>query len=199
MKFGFIALLPLLLLVGCETESDIFYLPHPALVNVPATQPAQQPPAQVLATVLGVRNADPAHHIPLSIETRLRIENVGSQPITFDPAQMQLTTADLVQFPPPLVYPDSSFTIPPGLSTVVTANFPFPAGTTYESYDLSTIHLRWNIRIGERDIPLSRDFQSAVRPSYGYDPNLPGYPYLDDEPDPPYPYVGGPVIIHRNW
>jgi hypothetical protein len=184
-------------LSGCsEYEGDDYYIPHPALVNAPSTQPSQEPPAQVLATVLGIRRPDPKSHIPLSVEARLRLENTGAQPIMFDPTSLQLTSADLVQFPAPIVTPPMSIYVAPGLSTVVTADFPFPPGSTSARIDLSTIHLRWIIRIGDRAVSMARNFRNSSPPYYGYDPYYPGYPFLYDEP---YLFFDGPVIMHHRW
>jgi hypothetical protein len=192
---SYLAVIPVLLLVGCSPYvSGYYFTPHPGLSNVPATQPSQPVPAQVLATIIGIRNPDSKVNLPLSMEVRLMIENVGNQPVTFDARSMQLSTGDLVPFQPPLFNATSSAVIPPGQSAIVTANFPFPNGANYDQVDLSILHLRWLIRVGDREVQQIQEFRRAVYATYGYDPYYEPYPYYQ-----PYPVVGGVVIVHRRW
>jgi len=92
-------------LVGCSPYLEDFnYSPHPAVVEVRSTTNSQSPAVVALASVIGVHVADKKLDIPESVELRLRLENNGQETATFDPATMQLTSAHLQPFPPPIIH-----------------------------------------------------------------------------------------------
>jgi hypothetical protein len=191
-SFYFAACLPLLLLVGCGPYVDgYYYSPRPAMTAVPTTQPSEPPPVVALASVIGIRREDSTLHIPLSVEIRLRLDNNGPQVVTFDPRMMELTTGDLVRFPPPVLFnTPPQLVVEPEQSMVVTADFPFPDAQPYDHFDLSTLQLRWLERIGTQNVTQIADFRRVelVYPYYYYGPDWGPYPY---------PYISGAVIIRR--
>ena len=193
-SIGILGGLLLLLAAGCAPYVEgYYYAPHPALALIPATQPSQPPTVAAFASVVGIRRQDDQLHLPLSIEVRLRIDNNGSQQLWFDPRSMQLTSGDLIRFGPPLIDAESQLVVDPGQSALITANFPFPGGKSYDDFDLSSLELRWGERVGPQNVGQVAEFRRAiyVYPSYYYGPYWDyGYPY-------PYPYFHGVVIIRR--
>jgi len=105
-------ILPLasLLLAGCAQSQYVpgyaFY-PEPAAVQVahPTSPQNQQVPLTVLATVVGVRNADANAHVPSSVAVHLRFENNGPSRVLFDPRTLELSNGQLRVFPPPQTDP----------------------------------------------------------------------------------------------
>lgn len=196
----FLGLLGVGFVGGCGPYvEDFHYLPHPAYAEIRAstastTQPAQ-PPVTANATVIGIRRADSAAHVPLSIEVRLRVDNHGPLPITFDPASLDLSTGELMRFPPPLVRPQGPVTLEPGQTLIAEAFFPFPPGASYENVNLQVLQLHWTAVVDGHPIAQTADFHRIHR--YYDDPYLayPGpyyYPYY------PYYYpVGVGVVIRR--
>ncbi|HET6249042.1 MAG TPA: hypothetical protein VFE47_15195 [Tepidisphaeraceae bacterium] len=201
-----VSLLGLTLLTGCSPYVDgYYYAPHPAVAEIQATttttQPAQAPappaaPVTVYATVVGIRRENRDQHIPLSVEVRLRLDNHGQAAVTFDPHTLDLTTGDLVRFPPPVIAPPP-VSLPPGQPVIVQANFPFPPGLSYDSVNVQNLQLRWAVDIEGHTVPQAAEFHRVYQyyddpywgngPYWGY-----GYPY-------PYygPYVGGRIVIRR--
>jgi hypothetical protein len=197
----FVGLLGLLFVGGCGPYVEGFrYQPHPGYAEIragvpgaPATQPATPPPVTAYATVVGVRRADSGEHLPLSIQVRLRLDNHGPLPASFDPASLDLTTGELVRFPPPLVRPPGPVTLEPGQTLISEAYFPFPPGATFDNINLQTLQFNWTVVLDGHPIAQSVDFH-RIR-EYYYDPYWygPG-PYY------PYPYyypVGVGVVIRR--
>jgi hypothetical protein len=192
----------LLFLGGCGPYVDDFgYAPHPGLAEIragapgiSATKPAGPPPVTAYATVVGIRRPDSAAHLPLSVEVRLRLDNHGPQAVTFDPASLDLTTGELMRFPPPLVRPAGPVTLQPGQTLVAEANFPFPPGATYENVNLQTLQLNWTVALDSHGVMQSVDFHRIHQ--YYYDPYWYGpyyYPYGPYY----YPTVGVGVVIRR--
>jgi hypothetical protein len=184
--------LPLLFLIGCASQyvGGYYYYPHPGTITVPATQPTQPSPVTTLATVVGVRYPD--EHLPLSVEVRLRLDNKGAQPITFDPRSLELTSADLMRFLPAIVTVPTPLIVSPGQSVLIDAEFPFPDSKTYESADLDSLHLSWLLQVGSRSEPQAMDFhREDYYPRRYYDPYWDG-PYAY-----PYPVFGGVWVVHR--
>lgn len=118
------------------------FVPHPADVSAGDGQ------VRALASVIGIRSADKKAGLPLSVETRVQVENRGETPITFDPTTLRLTSGDLRPFGQPIVMPPGSIEIPAGQSATVQANFPYPAGSSQRGVDLNGLNLEW---VAERD------------------------------------------------
>jgi hypothetical protein len=187
--------LSLLLIVGCASPTFVggyYYLPHPGLADVPATQPSQPPAVSALATVVGIRYPDDQTHLPWSAEVRLRLENNGPETVTFDLRSLELTTGDLTRFLPAIVDnpPAGPLNIGPGQTAMVIADFPFPEGRPYDQYDVSSLHLRWSVQVGGRSAQQIVDFRLEDYPRYYYRPYYDDYPY-------PYPVFGGAFFFHR--
>lgn len=140
------------LLAGCAQSQyvpGVAFYPQPAAVEVahPTGPQNQQVPLTVLATVLGIRNADPDAHVPYSVAIRLRFDNNGPSRVVFDPRTLELTNGELRAFPPPQTDPARVVVIQPGARQEVTAYFPFPRGTTAHDWDLKRLRLRWRVDI----------------------------------------------------
>src|SRR5258708_2756859 len=104
-----LVLLGLIFVGGCGPYVDgYYYLPHPAMAEIrttAATQPSakpQPPPLVAYASIVGIRRENRDLKIPLSVEIRLRLDNHGPQAVQFDPRSLDLTTAELLPFPPPI-------------------------------------------------------------------------------------------------
>jgi len=191
-----LAFLPFLFLIGCSAYvPGYYYMPHPGLVDVPATQPSQLAPAQVLASVIGIRYPDKGANLPQAVEVRIRVENSGLDAVVFDQQSMELHSGDLVQFAAPIIDPPSQVRLEPGQSGIITVEFPFPNGKSCDQLNMSNLHLQWTVRVGDRFVKQSEDFYRSSYPDYGYDPYWDGYPHGYYEPYPAY----GVVVIHRRW
>ncbi len=195
MKYiHYIKYLPLVLLMGCAPYvGGYYYEPHPGLVQIPATQPTQQPTLSALATIVGIRYEDDRVHLPESVELRLRLDNTGDEPVTFDPRSMNLSSGDLLRFLPAIANPPEAVMIPPGQSTWFVANFPFPPGTSYGQFDLSALQLRWTVQTAGKSQDLVIDFRRSAYPYGYYGPYWAAYPYPY-----PFPIFRGVVVVgHR--
>ena len=183
--------LALLLLIGCTAYVGAYqYMPRPMLAEVPATQPGQNPPLTVLASVIGVRRADKDQGIPESVHVRLRVENNGPGMVNFNPASLELTSGALIRFPPALTRPVQTVAVVPAQAAVFDAYFPFPAGQSYDTTDLGALQLRWQVQIAGQVVGQVVYFH-RVSWRY-YDPYWDAYyPYY------PRPWYGGRVVIER--
>ena len=196
--------LPFLFLVGCVySPPDYFYLPHPGVAEVAGTQPSQGAVVTTSATIAGVTWPDDQQHLPGQVQARLRVHNNDSRAITFDPHSISLTTADMVQFPAPMLNVSGLLTIGAGETVVVNADFPLPGGRTPDQMDLSSLQLRWSVGTnGGSNAEQMLSFQRSYGRAYRYydDPYWDGYPYRGVYPYAyPYPVVGGGVVIRRRW
>ena len=95
---------------------DFSYVPRPALADVPPNPPQTAPPVSAEASIIGVRYDDPKDAIPPSVEIRLRLDNNGPQEVDFDPTTLELSTGELVRFPPPMIRPPTPITLEAGQS-----------------------------------------------------------------------------------
>jgi len=157
---------------GCAHSpyvSGYTFYPQPAAAEVyhqVGTQ--EQTPVTVLASVLGVQRPDPDRRIPFAIVVRLRIENNGTAPVTFDPKSLELVTGMLRTFGPPDVRPPRQIDLAPGERQVVTATFPFPSNSDPGNFSLSALRLRWQLRVDGYPVPQAAVFVRS-RPDYTYD------------------------------
>ena len=182
---------------GCYPYvADYEYLPHPAIVVMGSntTQPAipVKQPLIVYATIIGVRRTDAEHHLPLSVEARLRFDGAGPQNVEFDPRSFGLITGELLRFAPPIVQPPQKVSIGSGQSVVLLVYFPFPSGTSYEQIQMGSLLLHWQVRIDGQIVPQSARFH-RISSDYIYDPRRDwGYPVNLG-----YPFVGGTAEVQR--
>jgi len=181
--------------MGCSQYVDGYnFGPRPVTAQIPATQPQDPPPVTAMASVIGVRYDDQQDQIPPSIEIRLNVDNTGGETVVLYPASLELSTGTLMKFGPAIVRPPTPITIGPEQTADLTAYFPFPGGTSYDSTDLSTLRLRWRLEIGARQAGQIVYFNRI--PTVYYDPN----PYGYYGPPPPIFWWGPPVLfIHGRW
>jgi hypothetical protein len=134
---------------GCSQPyvSGYSYYPQPATVEVLRRDGDQRSPLMVLASVLGVHNADDKQGIPYSVVVRMRFEDVGQSKVAFDPASLELVTGSLRPFERPRVIPPGPMTLSPGDRRELTAYFPFPRGVTAEQMNMRNLRLRWEVVI----------------------------------------------------
>ncbi len=199
MRRHIIPLVGLLLSIfssGCSVyESGFRFAPHPGIVEIPSTQSAQGPAVSTSVSVIGVRKDDSTDHLPASVEVRLRFDNNGLQPVTFNPHTLQLLNGELLKFPPPILDSHDSINLNSQESAVVSAYFPFPPGKGADDTDLDSLQLRWNVTVEGRTVGESVNFRRSV-PVY-YEPYWGGYPYVGFGSG----YYGGGVVAvhHHRW
>jgi hypothetical protein len=159
------------LMVGCAQPiyiPDYTFVPQPAVIDVMRRDiKAGGQPLTVLATIYGVRYADESRRLPQTVEVRLRFENNGTAPIHFDPNSLDLVTGSLRGFEHPDVVPPRVLDIAPGERAAMTAYFPFPPGGG--PLDLQNLRLRWQVKIGEENVPQTALFHRLERGAY-YEP-----------------------------
>lgn len=150
--------------VGCKSIYNDRYkfTPFPAEARASDNDAA----VRTLASVIGVRNPDEKAGVPLSVETRLQVENRGEHPVMLDPRSLRLTSGDLKRFDEPRTTPQDPITIDPGDSATMTALFPFPGDEGMAGVDLSGLNLAWVFVRGAERYPQSATFQ---RRPIGYD------------------------------
>ena len=179
----YLGIVPLALLSagGCSQPAyapGYAYYPQPAVVQVFQRSPVQQTPVTALVSVLGVRNPDPERHIPYSIAVRMRLENNGSVPVSFDPHSLELVTGMLRPFGPPITRPAYPIELAPGQRQEVTASFPFPRNTSARDMGIQNLRLRWQLRIGQYPVEQTALFERAA-----YDPYSDNYNVYDTSPN----------------
>jgi hypothetical protein len=169
----------LIFLTGCSSgssspwEAGYSYYPQPVTLNVRRVGSNQPSPLTVLATILGVRNAEPKQYIPYSVAVRIRFDNVGQSRISFDPRTLELVTGTLVSFPPAVVEPPQPFELLPDQRRDLTAYFPFPANTTASQMSLQNLRVRWEVKIDDVAVPQTAIFNRIEGPPPpGPDPNV---------------------------
>lgn len=170
------------LLVACltacrSTWHEVAFAPSPLEVGVTAEgEPRAE--ARVLLSVRGVRRAVPEQQRPAEVEMNLRVENVGEVPLALDPEALDLVTADLISFRPPLLEPAEAGEIAPGGQQLWTLRFATPEGREVEDLDWSGLNLRFRVRFGERSVLTGVTFDRMwPAPGYYYDPYWGPYPY----------------------
>ena len=183
--------LTLAALTGCSPYYDDYrYSPRPAVAEIHPTNGPRSTVATAMASVIGFRRADRDRGIPDSVELRLRLENSGNDPITFDPRTLVLTSGQLVTFPPPILRAPDTITLDSGQATSLTVFFPFPPRVDWDQFD--TLVLRWIVRIRDQPVTQTLRFRRVYVSAYYYDPYWGPYRGY-----PPYFWYGGVVVFHR--
>jgi hypothetical protein len=191
--FLLLSVVCLLAIVGCSQYDDDFqYTPRPLTADIPATQPQDPPPVSTMVTVIGVRYSDEDNHIPACVEVRIRMDNNGPYTVLFDPMTLELSNSQLVRLAAPIVRPPTPITLTPSQSAYLTAYFPFPNGTSYDSLDLNSLQMRWQLKVGGRAFGQVANFTRVWSSYYGPGPYWYG-------PPPPFGWYGGVVVVHRRW
>ena len=144
---------------GCSIyDSRYVFGPKPVDVESAVPGVSDVEPVRTLVSVIGVRRADQEAQRPASVEVRLRVENTSPASVTFDPTSLALFSADLKQFPAPIVEPPDPFDVEPQASAIVEAFFPFPDEADPADFDLSGLNVRWTMRIGGQPVTSSASF-----------------------------------------
>jgi len=198
-RLAILAALPVWLAVaGCSDYlSDYYYLPRPALAEVPATQPNQPPAVSTLASVIGIHKADAKPAIPQSVQIRIRLENTGTGLLHFDPVSLQLTTGDLFEFDHPLLPEALPNVLQPGQPIAFDVFFPFPPGHDANNVRLDSLQLQWMVQAGDRHIREVINFHRQMEYYYYYQPAWDPYADYPYGYYPRYRYYGGGVIYRR--
>ena len=173
-----VSLLLLAISAGCSPgREDFQYAPRTALAEVRSvSDTTQQAPAvTAMVSVVGILQGNQKGEIPDAVEIRMRFENNGPEPLTFDPHTLDLTTPLLLPFPRPIVRPPGPLTVAPMKAGNLAVQFPLPP-LPNGSGDLNLLQLDWNIQIGGKNVSQSVRFRRVVPSNYYYDPYA-GYPY----------------------
>ena len=127
-------------------------------------KPGTQTPAlSALVSVIGIRRGNPDSGIPPAVEIRMRFENTGEEPATFDPKTVVLVNAALQSFAPPEVHPPKTVQILPGQTQMISVFFPFPPGMSPQMMPLDAVRLRWQISIDDKPYLQSVVLRAARR------------------------------------
>lgn len=145
-----VALMGLAALVGGCSEpylSGYNYVPQPAVVNVAKKGAQNEIPLTVLASIVGIRNADSQHHVPYAIEVQLQFENNGPVQVVFNPSSIEMVTGTLAPFPPPQVEPPGTMVLSPGDRRQISAIFPLGMNVNPDQMNLANLRLRWTVEV----------------------------------------------------
>lgn len=171
----------LLLLAACAAPGYRgLWTPKPAELLVTGADGA--PAARLLAAVLGEWRGGEHDR---EIHVRVRLENIGAEPLRLPLARVELRAGDLAAFAPPYVLGgDVPAQVDPGGAALLDLAFAPPA----EGADLRGLHLSWVLLLGERELPGSVTLQRAA-PTWvsHWHGGFPGW----------YPY--GPPYGHGAW
>jgi hypothetical protein len=172
MLVGAILMGLLLAMVGCAQQDPYIpgysFYPQPATVNVMHRGPTEETPLTTLASVTGVRRADPEKNQGPAVVVRLQFQNNGATPVTFDPGTLELVNGELRPFPPPQVQPPHIIDILPGQRQEVTAAFPLPSGSDPQQMSLRNLRLRWQVKLDNYSIPQSALFEQGTGNANAY-------------------------------
>lgn len=186
-------LLLLAFVSGCSPYAgDFQYVPRPAMAELRSTSGQQAPSVTAMVSIIGVRYEDQKEGIPTSFEVRIRLENDGSQEITFDPNTLEMTNSQLLAFGPPIVRPPGEVAVAPMQSGNLTAYFPVPRHPPDEGA-LDSLQVRWIVQLGSQKISQSVSFRRVYPRVYYYGPYW-GWPYWGY---PPIGWYAGVVFVHR--
>ena len=162
---GLLGLLFLMTAAGCAAPPPYLpgfrYTPEPALVVVPQPE-KQEPTLTVMASVVGIRRGDPGAKIPPAVEIRLRFENNGPVPVSFEPRTLDLVTGSLQDFQPVETRPSQPFQLATGQSQTISAFFPFSQGLHPGMMSLDALRLRWHVTIDGQPVMQTVNFYRAA-------------------------------------
>ncbi|MFN0009497.1 MAG: hypothetical protein ACKVXR_16485 [Planctomycetota bacterium] len=119
---------------------------------------------RALASVLGIERAKDG--VPDRAIVRIRLENLGSVPATFETDSLGLVSADLQSFGTPTVLGEANPALQPGNSGVYDVAFPLPAGKRPRDVDLSGLNLRFTVAYGAHKVTAGASF---ARSDWQYD------------------------------
>ena len=199
-RFASISVPWMLLLAGCAStyDSNYRFQPRPASIETVHTE-GSGPLARTLVSVTGVRRgtseAGPA------IELRMRVENVSGTDLELDPHSLELVSADVQTFGPPLIEPPSLI-IPAEGVTTFDVLFPIPESAFDQPIDLSSINLRWSLfhdgRVLTHEATFDRTHWRFVRvygpPWFCHGPFY--HHHFHHHPGFGHGWSGGVVVVH---
>lgn len=162
------------ILTGCAPKPPYLrgyrYAPEPALVDVMKKGgESQRPPITVMVSVIGIRRGGRDESAPPAVEIRMRFENNGSVPMTFDPATLTLVTGTLQIFEPPEVHGPRPLQLRPADTATIGAFFPFPPGARPRDFGTDSLRLNWQIQLEGQVIPQTAYFERTSTLYYGPD------------------------------
>lgn len=163
-----IALLAALALnTGCSTYYEHRFAPAPVEVDLFVDGEAQSQ-ARGLVTVHGIRR--PADGRGAVVEARLRLENLGSNPVQLLPETLVLVSADLREMGSAQVSPPPE-PIAQGEMGTYAVEFELPEGNTPDDYDLQGLNLKWEVDFGARRVLTGITFERSLAP-YSREPRV---------------------------
>ena len=156
MKYLAPVLVALLCGACASTWHPYRFLPAPLEVQVGVEgDPSMQ--ARTLLTIRGIRRASEGRGA--SVEVRLRLENLGSEPAVLDLADLGLVAADLESFGTPVVSPSHAEPVAQGDHSLHDLSFPLPDGREVGDLDLSGINLRWSVVFADVRVTMGATFE----------------------------------------
>ena len=177
MRNALIAL-ALLLAPACSTYYDHRFTPAPVDVDLSRDQADVDARARGLVTVVGIRKPDDGRGAV--VEVRLRVENLGAQPVELVPDSLVLVSADLREMGQATVVPDPA-PIAQGEQGTYQVEFELPSGKTLRDYDLQGLNLKFEVDYGDQRVMHGITFDRygglyprEPRVSFGF-----GYYYAD--------------------
>lgn len=141
--------LALLLTTGCSTYYDHRFTPAPVDVDLSLDQAGVDARARGLVTVVGIRKPDDGRGAV--VEVRLRVENLGSQPVELVADSLALVSADLREMGRPAVAPEPA-PIGQGEQGTYQVEFELPDGKTPRDYDLQGLNLKFEVDYGDQRV-----------------------------------------------
>jgi hypothetical protein len=169
----FLAAVSLIFVAGCTSHFD--YVPHPAVTLLQPKSPEQQPQARLVVNVSGVK---PAGKSPSTIRVNIRVEDLGTGPVSFDPRQATLLDAGLHDLAGPTGDLEPA-TLQPGQALLRSLLYTLPPGVSPDDNAFSMLNLRVTLSADGREFPHTMLFYRA---DYYY------YPYYYYGPYPRYRY-----------
>ena len=147
----------LALTAGCSTYYEHRFAPAPVEVEL-AVDGEPQSQARALVTVHGIRR--PADGRGAVVEARLRLENLGADPVELVAETLVLLSADLQEMGSARIEPRPEPIAQGGTGTYA-IEFELPAGRTPQDYDLQGMNLKWEVDFGVRRVLTGITFERS--------------------------------------
>ena len=192
MKSALTSLTCVLLLVtltsaGCGTYLSRYdYTPQPGEMTVDVPDTANDPDARVLVTVVGIRQSLPDGSKGQGVDIKLRVENLGSEVVRFNPADVVVVTSSLTPLPGPLA-PPASVTLAAMEDATVMLTFALPDEVYASDDTMAGLNVRVPLHVADRTVKRGIGFNRQ------YDEIDDHYRYY------PPPYFHGYYFYHRHW
>lgn len=157
----------LALTTGCSTYYDHRFAPAPVETDLYVDDEPDSR-ARGLLTVVGIRR--PADGRGALVEARMRIENLGANPVALVPDTLSLVSADLQEMGRALVSPLPE-PIAQGEHGTYLIDFELSEGRTPSDYDLQGLNLKFEVDFGGQRVLMGVTFDRTVLP-YSSDPRV---------------------------